>query len=304
MDFAVKNSHSRDSKIEFFKESHQYKITRDNRTEFAPVSVTSFCKRYFTQFNPRRTVDLYFYKWKCNPNSKYYATIQTAFELGYSEEQAKKLIMDMWVRIGNKASDKGTDMHERAENVCNGVCAPDEDKEMALLVQWQQEFQPQMQWQTFRTEWMLWWDEPLVNEAVLVAGTLDLLLKSTTTGEFALVDFKRTNPNPKYEGGPLNLLGPCENSTYHPGYATSPLVELEDSKYGTYCMQLNILAKILRERYEIDVGHNMYLLQLHVDMDRAHCIRVPSHTQATNTLFRIEAERAVAADTFLYKSTD
>ena len=255
------------------------------------MSVTSFCKRYFTQFNPRSVVERHFDKWKVNPNSKYYAVIHAALQSGSSEEEVKQMIMDMWVGIGNKASEEGTDMHDRAEHVCNGIQAPVEDKEMSLLVQWQRDFQPHMKWRPFRTEWMLWWDEPRLDGKVLVAGTLDLLLRSETTGEFALVDFKRTNPNPKYNGGPPNLLGPCANPRYHPGYASSPLVDLEDSKYGAYCMQLNILAKMLRERYEIDVGHNMYLLQMHVDMDQAHCIRVPSHRQATNTLFVVESER-------------
>ena len=72
-------------------------------------------------------------------------------------------------------------------------------------------------------------DEPRLDGKVLVAMTLDLLLRSETT-EFALVDFKRTNPNPKYsEDHPTYCL--CANPRYHPGYASSPLVDLEDSKY-------------------------------------------------------------------------
>ena len=39
----------------------------------------------------------------------------------------------------------------------------------------------------FRTEWMLWWEDPRDENAVLVAGTLDLLLYSHTTKEYALV---------------------------------------------------------------------------------------------------------------------
>jgi hypothetical protein len=61
---------------------------------------------------------------------------------------------------------------------------------------------------------------------------------------------------------------------YHPGYAKSPLQEAENSDYGKYTMQLNILAKMLRERYGIDVADNMFLLQIHPDMSDAHCVQV------------------------------
>lgn len=291
MSLASINAHPRDLSIEFLKEPHKYKITRAGVVEFAPTSVTSFCKPYFTQFDPLRTIELHYSKWKANPNSKYYAVIHTGIQSGSTDEQIKEIIMKKWVCIGSEASVAGTDMHERAENVCNGIKAPDGDREMRLLVMWMKDFQPDMAWKPFRTEWVLWWDEPRLDDAILVAGTLDLLMKSETTGEFALVDFKRTNPSPKYQGGPPNLLEPCGNPRYHPGYATSPLVEVEDSKYGAYCMQLNILAKMLRERYNIDVGDNMYLLQMHCVMEHAHWVRVPSYKQATNTIFSIECER-------------
>jgi len=291
MSLEAKHPHQRDSNIKFFKSSHHYVVTRNGREEVVPVSVTSFCKHYFTQFNPRKVVDDKFEKWKSRPNSKYYAMIHASLQSGASKEATKQTIIDMWTGIGNKASDAGTDMHERAEHFYNGVEADENDYEMQLLKEWTKTFQPEMNWKPYRTEWILWWEEPRLDASILVAGTLDLLLKSETTGEFALVDFKRTNPNPKYNGGPLNLLGPCGNPRYHPGYASSPLLEVEDSKYGAYCMQLNILSKILRERYEIDVGSNMYLLQIHPDMQQAHCIRVPMHKQVTNSLFVIESER-------------
>ena len=232
----AKNSHPRDSNITFFKSSHRYVVTRDKREHVVLVSVTSFCKEYFTQFDPRRVVNENFEKWKHRPNSKYYAMIRASLQSGSSEEATKQAIIDMWTGIGNEASDAGTDMHERAEHVCNGIEADANDYEMKLLKEWTQVFQPEMKWQPYRTEWMLWWDEPRLNGSILVAGTLDLLLKSETTGEFALVDFKRTNPNPKYSGGPTNLLGPCANPRYHPGANSS----LEPCTSVHFCTFLHI----------------------------------------------------------------
>ena len=57
-------------------------------------------------------------------------------------------------------------------------------------------------------------------------------------------------------------------------------------------MQLNILAKMLRERYGIDVADNMFLLQIHPDMCNAHCVQVSNPRAATDSLFAVEQERA------------
>jgi hypothetical protein len=56
-------------------------------------------------------------------------------------------------------------------------------------------------------------------------------------------------------------------------------------------MQLNILAKMLRERYGIDVADNMFLLQIHPDMSDAHCVQVTNLKAATDSLFAVEEER-------------
>lgn len=286
-----RNPHPRDSNIVFHKRQHTYEIRRGGTSELAAVSVTSLCKPYFTQFDARLVVDQHYETWKSRPNNKYYPMIHTALQNGSNDADIKASIRDMWAVIGNEASSAGTYMHDRAEQVCNGIDSAEGDFEMDILKTWLRDFQPEMRWKPYRTEWMLWWDEPRLSGAILVAGTLDLLLRSETTGEYALVDFKRTNPHPKYEGGTPNLLGPCPNTKYHPGYASSPLSEIEDSKYGAYCMQLNVLSKMLRERYNIDVGQHMYLLQVHIDMEYSHCIRVPVYSDATNSVFAIETER-------------
>jgi hypothetical protein len=214
---------------------------------------------------------------------------------GGADDEAKKAIAQLWEATGDQASKAGTAMHESFEHVCNGAEAvsntAEDSKEIDLLIRWRREFQPEMSWEPYRTEWMLWWEEPRLNGAILVAGTLDLLLRSSVTGQYALVDFKRTNPAPKYRGAPPFLLGPCGNPRFHPGYALHPINELENSKFGSYCMQLNILAKMLRERYDVDVQDRMYLLQIHSDMDAAHCVGVPVMRQATNSVFAIEAEK-------------
>ena len=300
----IMNRHERDACIKFYPENHTYVITRGEYEEVAPVSVTSFCKDYFTQFDPRKVVDQNYDKWKSNPNSKYFANIQASLKEGLTEEMAKQAIIDTWASVGREASAAGTDMHARAELYFNGVGVMHaDDREMHMLQAWFK-VESMKGWREYRTEMPLWWDEPRLDGRITVAGTLDFLMvretqvpsetdvESTVAGkEYALVDFKRTNPARKYKGGPPNLLGPSTGSWFAPGFAKAPLTEVEDSKYGAYCMQLNVLAKMLRERYGIDVGNRMYLLQIHKDMNEAHCIRVPEYREATNALFAIEAEK-------------
>jgi len=284
------NPNGRDKQIAFDKARHTYTITRDGASEVAPTSVTSFCKSCFKQFDPDRVVNQNYAKWASNTNSKYYPLIHSALLMGGGEEEAKAAIKAQWIQNGEDASAKGTSMHADAEIMMNGMVAPD-TPEMRLLAKWRREFQPSMSWIPERTEMMLWWEDERCANRVLVAGTLDLLMKSETTGQYGLFDFKRTNPTPKYPGGPYNLLEPATNARYHPGYASSPLSEVENSDFGKYTMQLNILAKMLRERYGYDVGKHMYLVQMHEDMEEAHTVQVPHVRDATNSLFNIEAER-------------
>lgn len=290
MHLEVTNRHPRDAAVEFDPEKHVYTVTKSGISETVPVSVTSFSNSYFKQFNADAVINANFSRWSVNVNSKYHALIQSVIQSGGAVEDAKLAIAASWQDNAVEASAAGTAMHDRAEKMCNGLEVED-DAEMRMLRKWLDSFQPAMSWKPYRTEWKLWFDEPCLDDKVLVAGTLDLLLKSETTGQFALVDFKRSNPAPKYRGGPRALLGPCCNPRFHPGYAQSPLLEIEDSKWGAYTLQLNILSKILEERYAISVGADMYLLQIHEALEEAHCVQVPAHRAATSSLFTIEAEK-------------
>lgn len=281
--------HGRDFCITFDPQTHTYTVTRDDVAEEVPVSVTSFSKRYFKSFDATAVIDKNYDKWKNDTDSKYYSVIHAALNSGASEDQAKLAIAGLWSSKAEKASREGTAMHSDAEFLLNGMEVAD-SKEMRLLRKWRAEFQPHMKWTPERTEWKLWWEDERCDGRVLVAGTLDLLMRSETTDEYALVDFKRTDPTPKYAGGPQNLLGPHQGAKFHPGFADSPLGEVENNDFGKYSMQLNILAMMLQEKYGIVVKHK-FLLQMHPDLDAAHCVSVPDHMDATHSLFAIEAER-------------
>lgn len=258
-------------------------------------TVTSFAKHYFSEFDANKVVDNYYASWASNPQSKYHALIQSVLsQTGATQEDAKQAIKSLWEKNRDEASAAGTKMHADAEIMMNGLVAQD-TPEMQLLSEWRRTFQPHMRWVPERTEWPLWYADAKCNNRVLTAGMLDLLMRSETHDVYALVDWKRCNPNPKFKGGPPNLLGPAGNLRYHPGYGRPPLQEVEDSDFGKYAMQLNVLAKILHDRYRIDVEDRMFLVQLHPDLEEAHTVQVPFYKEATESLFRVELERYVQA---------
>jgi hypothetical protein len=283
--------HARDESVAFDEASHTYTITRGGVAEVAPCSVSGFAKRYFSEFDPDAVAAKYYQKWAADPNSKYHALIHSVLGDGGSEAEARAAIKAGWKEKGRQASEKGTRMHEHCELEMNGVPPVLECAEMRLFRKWRAEFQPHMRWEPVRTEWRLWYEDERCGGRVLVAGTLDLLMRSETTDEYSLWDYKRVDPAPKYRGGPPRLLGPHGSAKFHPGFAAEPL-EVEDSDFGKYTMQLNIYAKMLRDRYGIDVGKHMYLVQLHEAMDTFHAVRVDQHASSTDALFAAEAARA------------
>lgn len=289
-----KHPHPRDACIQFEPDGHTYTIRRaSGRRAVAPVSVTSFARKYFTKFDAVKIVDKYYAKWSADVSSKYHATIHGVLDACGTAEDAKAAIRDVWEANGRQASADGTRMHAEAELVCNGILVPEPSREIALLRRWLVEFEPHMQWEPVRTEWPLWYELEEGDPAspILLAGTLDLLMCSKTTDVYGLFDFKRTNPKPKREGEGPNLLGPHTHPRHHPGYAKAPLSEVEDGDFGKYAVQLNVLAEMLHARYGIAVGRNMFLVQLHPDLDHAHCVQVPTLASEMRTLFAVEKER-------------
>ena len=289
MRLATNNRHERDDAIQFEPATHTYTVTTNTHgTEVVPVTITSFSSSYFKQFNPDLVVSQHFRAWEKNTDSKYHSLIHSSRNCECTDDEIKLKIKKLWADAGAEAAYLGTRMHEKFELISNGQVVED-DKETQLFERWRGEYEPSMQWEPFRSEWMLWWEDERIDNHVLVAGTLDLLLKSKTTGEFSLVDFKRTNPSPKYANGPANLLG--QTTTYNCRHARGPLDSVQDDKFGLYTMQLNIISKILRDRYDIDVKDRMYLLQIHQDMDNYNFVKVEEHCKATDCLFSVEAER-------------
>jgi hypothetical protein len=286
------NRHPRDASVQFDEPTHIYVVSREyGVAEQAPVSVTGFAAEYFSKFDGPAIVDRYYFRWKADASSKYYSIIVDALQRGQGDEGAREAILALWAARGSEASQAGTLMHARCEELCNGMLLGEPTPEVRSLQRWLDTFEPHMQWKPFRTEWVLWY-EVEDRGPLLLAGTLDLLMYSAKEHKYMLVDFKRVDPKPKYTGGPPRLLGP-HTGRFHPGFATGPLTGIEDSDFGKYTVQLNVYAFILRERYGIDVESRMLLLQLHPALEEAHCVQVPQVTQEVDALFAEQSKRRV-----------
>lgn len=279
---ALKNPHPRDAHVSFDEERHEYHVTLGGVTVTAPTSATKFAERYFSTFDANKVVECNYHKWKTNSTSKYYSLIHGCLLAGATDEDAKLAIKEGWTQKGVEAAAQGTLVHSQCELVCNALPVVKSSKEIEQLMSWIEGWQPAMQWAPYRTEMRLYFDTKGV---VVLAGSPDLILKSAVTGEFALVDFK-VSPA---------LIGPANG--FHPGFAASPMHTFEDSKFGRYEAQLNILSHILRNKYDINVGKHMYLLQLHDTLQSWHCVQVSDREDEVETLFAVETQRLMLAQT-------
>ena len=273
------NAHPRDNFIEFDESSHSYTVEMSGVKILAPTSATKFAERYFTVFDAAQVVARNYDKWKNDKSSVYYESIHAALNAGADDNDAKLAILEGWDRKSREAASFGTAVHEQCELVCNGASCDMNSVEISQLIDWMNNWQKEKQWQPFRTEWRLYYE---VDGHLIMAGTPDLVLKSAETGEFALVDFKISQ----------SLLGPSTGRFSRK--AQPPIQCFEDSKYGRYSAQLNILSHMLNTRYGVDVGPRMYLLQLHRELDTWHCVQVSQARDEVDTLFSVETRRMLS----------
>ena len=255
---ALRQPHARDALLRFDEAAHVYTLATAGGPVHFPVSVTGFLKSYFEQFDGPLVARRGIKRWRHDASSLYHGVIQASA----SDEAACEAIVKMWDEKGRAAAEAGTLMHLHCEMSCNGVDTP-YTKEMRLFSSWRKDFEPDRKWIPERTEWRIWWED--ASGAPVVAGTIDLLMRSERDDVYAIVDYKRRDPK-------KGLLGP--GMAFRGRRAKGPLSDTEDSDYGKHGTQLNTYAHILEARYGLKIEELM-LLQMHADMPKWHVCRVP-----------------------------
>jgi ATP-dependent exoDNAse (exonuclease V) beta subunit len=203
-----------------------------NGTYEGYISCTGFLHAFFGHFDAPATIK----KMKASPKwpqSKYY---------GMTDEA----IMALWNENGRVASEKGTAMHLAIEQYLNdahdeidpSTC---ETREWEYFMDFWKEHGDDLE--PYRTEWEVWAEE------IKLAGSIDMIFRRKSTGEFLIYDWKRSKEI-RTENRFQNGLGPLEH--------------LPDCNYWHYALQLNVYRWILQKHYGL-VIRELAILVFHPD---------------------------------------
>lgn len=102
------------------------------------------------------------------------------------------------------------------------------------------------------------------------------------------IDFKRKSSAPKYSGGPRQLLGTENGSSFGGATGSGPFKELPHNDFSVYTTQLNAYGHIAATQYGIDFRDRMCLLQIHPDLCGPNLVRVERMDETMDALFALE----------------
>lgn len=209
MKLEEKNKHPRDEKVTFEEETHTYFVDETP----LELSVTSFVKKFFSEFDPNSIIKKYYDFWQTNENSKYF---------GMTPEEIK----EEWKLNGEKASKLGTKLHQDIERFYNEGEIVNDSTEFKYFKEFYQEFKYLT---PYRTEWIIY------EKDLGIGGSVDICFEHN--GKFILMDWKRSK----------------EIKEQAPDEGKYPLSHLPNANYWHYSLQLNVYKAILQKHYEIKI---------------------------------------------------
>ena len=224
------NFHDRDSRIFFDESNHNYTIDK----KIKATSVTQLIHKFFPEFD------------------KEYWAEKESIKTGLNKND----ILEKWNKLGKKARDLGTDLHNQIENFYNKI---DYKKSRELekfsnfhITHIEGKYDP------YRTEWRIFDD----NKSL--AGTVDMVYKKNND-ELFIFDWKRSKKLINSDGS-IEKENPFENGL-------KGLSHLSSSDYIKYCLQQNIYKYIIENNYNKKVS-SMNLLILHPNYENYHIIQL------------------------------
>lgn len=267
------NAHPRDRRIKFQEEGHLYILYPDTSlaTVF-PISVSGLWGKYFDHFDPVATIEAYYDKWVCNPESPYYSVIWSGRECGQSDAEIADGIRRQWAEKGELASAQGTRMHRNIELALGGDVYDRDCKELCMFEDYVEQWLEPRKWCVFRLEWSIYCSE------AMVAGQIDAVFVGD--GEYHMVDWKRCG----------RRLDPMCGECFH-RYGKYPFDALLDNPCSHYFVQQNLYAVILERRYGMKL-RSMHLVQIHPEFETYLVVEVPDlRWQAAFILDKYAMER-------------
>jgi hypothetical protein len=245
----LKNLHERDARITFRAEGHAYFID-GSADEF--VSVTTWLGLHF----PRYDADAAIRSMQRNPER----WAENAY-FGMTNEAIKAI----WAKNADEAAKAGTAMHEAIELYYNAIeCREEIDGTVEDLAFSSQELEREFiffknfvdvrqhgKMRPYRTEWAVF------DEDARIAGCIDMV-------------FENLDPATQQPNGTLSIYDwkRCKNidatNSFRKFMTTPALNHVPDTKFGHYCLQLNVYKYILEKNYGKTVT-SLCIVNLHSD---------------------------------------
>lgn len=220
--FADAGLYEQDDYIDFEPEQHIY--TYKGETRLLPVSslIAYFFEHFDAQAAARR-------QWERH---------------GIPVEES----LTKWERIGKRASEVGTFMHEQTENYFQRgffetdytFTFRDEVEQVSIETERQQflHFVADYKISPYRQEW------PIYDTTLNIAGTIDMICKNAD-GTFTLYDWKRSSKVVNAQGQPIT-----EAFAGKTGFNG---ISLPDTAFYHYCIQQNLYRYMLETHYGLHV---------------------------------------------------
>lgn len=182
----------------------------------ASISVTGFIHMFSNEFNEDEVINRWYDKWQKKKDARYF---------GMTKEEIKQ----KWQDMREDASSRGTRMHANLELTLKGIPLPQADTSpeyQMFLRYWQKT--KEMGWTPYLVE------ARLFHEEMDLAGSVDIVWK-LPDGTLAVYDWKRSKE--------------IHMRSFENQMMKYPINHLEDTNYNHYRIQINIYARLLKEKY-------------------------------------------------------
>jgi len=266
---SVRNSHNRDSNIQFFELGHKYEILNEPGVKY--TSVTTWNHSLFPEFDADNIITNMMKGKGWKEGHKYW---------GLNAEQIKSL----WNSNRDSVAGAGTDLHFEIECFNNNkrFKIPYTNKqlyEMYISKNGEKHLTKPIEWQYFinfvkdhpdlkpyRTEWLVY------NEDVKISGSIDMVYENDD-GTLSIYDWKRSK----------NI---TRINNYNRFALPPQICHIPDSNFWHYALQLNTYKAILESKYGKKI-RDLFLVRLHPEAEEKNyeLIMVPDLSVEIRDLF-------------------
>jgi len=253
---------NRDVHVEFNEEQHKYYVDGNAMN----TSVTTLVHQYFKPFDKTRTANLMLRGknfWNDEKYSSYWDLVR-----GLKHQDAVDAIVNLW--SNGDAALLGTAMHACIEDYYMHGKKPDVlTPELDMFFRFD-DYSRELGYEPKKSEQIVY------DTDYSLAGSVDMLYIDRETGDYWLVDWKRSKEI-KFEG-------------YRGLKALPPIDDKQDCNYEQYSLQLNIYKFLLEKNYGLSICR-MSLVILHPNNDDYIIIDVEDNQEAVEVILTDRAKK-------------